>query len=523
MTSRQVSVLTGPSLLALVLLALLIVAERVGLPPQWVRMFFLATMLLTLATILWLSGTTREEAFMGRNTALEPIAGGMLLSVVTSIAVSRLLPAYDPVHWLAGLIGMPVGLVQRQHANTETSGAGLPLLKGVALLLVGAGLVLIGLAEARVEFSRLLLAAPATVTGGDGTPWLALLLIPGVALIAFFSGGIFASLRQAALLALLVAGALALMVAIGLVQFGTLPLIGQAETRTLLAIAEARNRWGITAPLHFLAWPDGIGVLKSPALQHLAASALVSAGLALALAPALPLRRKTTAAVAVSGVILLPLAVMAVAGYAIEAAASTFLGAAIARPPAALVEAARFGLIGVCGGNPETADAVRLACGVAPRDSATFAWGQIMLTPAFVASGLPAATGYSATLSMAAGLLNAAWLTAMIALGLALASLGLGRDIMARHHHAAGLASLRLGLTRLAAVILAVAMILLPGMAIPNRAIILTAFCVGCVLIVAIAVWQATNQRQQTALPDAPSPPPRRRPRKASSAGGETA
>jgi hypothetical protein len=529
MTSPPPSALTAPVLIALVLLGLLTVGERVGLPEIWVKSFFFAILSLALLAVLWLARTTQERVFLGALPALDPLAGAMVLSIVTSAAVTSLVPSPDGPQWLASLMGAPLGLLlahglarkahRRKHASVADSGVAsdddASVVRGLALLLVGAALAMVALDQAHQEIARLL----SLPTG------ISMILTSGLALLAVLMGGLRASIMQAALLALATVIALTLMLVIGLVHLGALPLPGLSEATTLTAIAEARGRWAITTPLQLLQWPEWSSVFRGEGLKSFVLSALIACGVALAASPGLAIRRRSLTGLAMAGTIILPLAVMAIAGYAIEAAASNFVGASIARPPAALVESARLGLVGICGANPDTAEALRMACGVSPRDTIALAWGQISLAPALFRSGLSAAFGYTAAVSMTIGILSLAWMMAMATLGLALAANGLGLHILARKYQVAGLASLRLGLMRLAAVVLAAAFATPAAFhAHVDGAVILAGLAIGCGLLLALGLWAVLKKAANQTVIEVPAPPVRTRKRKvADLPGGEPA
>ncbi len=529
MTSSHSTALTAPVLIALVLLGVLAIAERVGLPEIWVRSSFFLILLLTLLAVLWLARTTQERVFLGAVPALDPLAGAMVLAIVTAAAVANLVPSSAGPQWLGSLVGTPAGLLmahglarrahRRKHVPVADGGAApndVPsLTRGLALLLIGVALAMVALDQAQQEITRLLSLQSGT----------SMALASGLTLLAILVGGLRASLMQAALLALATVIALGLMLVIGLVHLGALPLPGLSEATTLTAIAEARGRWAITTPLQLLTWPDWASAFQGEGLKSFALSALVAAGIALAASPGLAIRRRSLTGLAMAGAIILPLAVMAIAGYAIEATASSFVGASIARPPAALVESARLGLVSICGANPETAEALRMACGVSPRDVVALAWGQISLAPAFLRSGLSAAFGYTAAVSMTIGVLSLAWMMAMATLGLALAANGLGLHILARKHRAAGLASMRLGIVRLAALILAVVLTIPAAVhATVDGAVILGGLAAGCGLLAALGLWSVLGKTASQPVPEPLAPPARPSKRKPTALpGGEPA
>ncbi len=513
MPSPQTSSLTAPALVTLALLTLLLVAERVGLPGTWVQLFLQAMAMLVLLSMLWRSRTTQERVFSGSRPALGVMAGGLVLSAVVTAAITTLVPAVTPDQWLASLLGTLAGLLMAhatmrwgmRRARPEPQGGmlwdvpSMAVIRGLGLILVGSVLALAGLDASRVEILRLLTAGNTLPTGAHHAfaQIQAAFLPPLLALLAVLAGGIRASVLQAAILVIGVFAALGLMLGIGLLYFGPLPLPGQSEATTLAAVAEARERWSVTSPLLLQQWPAWVTTLHGEGLKAFASSALIAAGTALALSPVLPLRRKSMMAVAGAGCIILPLAVIAIAGYAIEAAASTFIGASIARPSAAVVEATRLGLVAICGANPESAEALRLACGISPRDPAQLAWGQVGLTQAYIRTGLSAAIGFSTTVNLSAGIVTAAWHVSMVTVGLGLAAQGLGQFILARSYRAAGLASLRLGLVRLSALLFAVVLAVLPQSWLEaTRGWQFIAMAAGAVMTLAFWLWLSARQTQ---------------------------
>ncbi len=356
-----------------------------------------------------------------------------------------------------------------------------------------------GLGAAERELVRILgLGAPA-----------ALAVAAALTLLPTLFGGARGALAFAGASAATAACILVALVVIGLVGLGALPLPGQSEARTLQAVAEARERWGIRFPVHLTAWPAIDLLLRREALTAFAATFALAAALGLAAAPAAPLRRRATAASAALALILLPLLATAIAGYAIEAAGTRFIGASAARPPAALVETSALGLIQVCGQQPATADELRIACGIAPRDPAVLDWNRIAPTSAYLASGLPAALGFPATISLAADGLRLAMALAAGALGLWIAARAIGRGLLGRRRQAPGLASLRQGLIRVAALVMigGAAWLVLLRVPLPPEAVY--ALPAAATLMAAGRIWSAT--RRPLPAPPVQPPAPRRR------------
>jgi hypothetical protein len=294
----------------------------------------------------------------------------------------------------------------------------------------------------------------------------------------------------------------------------------------LAAMAEARAAWSINEPLLPVAWPALSSLLEPASLATAGIAALTTAGLVIVASPALPAHRKGFAAMAALAAALIPVAVIAVAGFAVEAAAIRFVGASIARPPQALVDASRLGLISVCGGFPDTADAMRIACGVGPRDVAAFSWGQLGPTPAYVAQGPMASLGHAATLTLAGGIAKLAGSLAGLTLGLWLAAEGLGRGLLGWRFRAAGLASLRLGLTRLAALAIAGGLVAVPALRMATVTEWLPEAAAGAgVLMLLLTLVPPLLRRANPQPAEQPKPPSRRRKASApvASTPGETA
>jgi xanthine/uracil permease len=126
---------------------------------------------------------------------------------------------------------------------------------------------------------------------------------------------------------------------------------------------------------------------------------------------------------------------------------------------------------------------------------------------------------------MTIGILSLAWMMAMATLGLALAANGLGLHILARKYQVAGLASLRLGLMRLAAVVLAAAFATPAAFhAHVDGAVILAGLAIGCGLLLALGLWAVLKKAANQTVIEVPAPPVRTRKRKvADLPGGEPA
>ncbi len=517
MTAQKAEGAPAAALLAALLLALLALAERAGLPLPYVRGFLVAAALLTFGAIVALARTGRERPFVGLGGATGPAQAGLALAAAVWITGEVLFPASDPAAWIAVMAGAPLGVaaahaLERFTAKRLPAGEGEPtgwpgLLAALAAAAVGALVLVAGLGVAQQELARILgLSGPAALA-------MAALLI----LLPTLFGGARGAMTLAGASAVAAGVILVALAIIGLGWLGALPIPGQSEARTLQAVAEARERWQIRWPVHLTAWPGFDLLLRREALSAFATAFAAAAALGLAAAPAAPLRRRSTAATAAIALVLLPLLTTAIAGYAIEAAGTKFVGAPAARPPPALVESSALGLVGICGRQPSDADAMRAACGIGPRDPSTLDWSRLAPTPAFLRSGLPAALGFPATISLAVDGLRLAMALAAGALGLWIAARAIGRGLLGRRRQAAGLASLRQGLIRVAAlaVVSNVGALLAMRLPLPPEAVL--ALPPAAALLAITRLWSAT--RKPVPAPPIPPPAPRRRAGRASTVG----
>ncbi|MGL4439322.1 MAG: hypothetical protein ACRCUE_08630, partial [Bosea sp. (in: a-proteobacteria)] len=227
-------------------------------------------------------------------------------------------------------------------------------------------------------------------------------------------------------------------------------------------------------------------------------SALIAAGLSQMLAGATGLRRRGPTASAAISAALTPLLLIAAGGYAIEAAGVAFVGASGQRPPAALIEMARLGLVDVCGARPATADALRLACGFPVRGDSAIGAEMLRFSTAFLPGGGPAALGFGSAIDLLARAVAPLLTMMALILALAVASLGLGRDVLGRGRRQPGQASLRLALIRLASLIVAIILALgtsLAGTPDPGWAL----FAAGGAAIAMLATLGSIILRHSTA------------------------
>jgi len=442
------------ALLAMLLLGLLALAERAGLPLPFVQAFLCVAALLTYGALAAFSRTARERAFLGLDNGIgrgaNSLGAGLALAAATWLLCEAIAPPMNSAAWLAAMLGATLGIsaahaiarIAERGADGEAEPTGATgLVTAFAATAAGAALLVVALHAAQAEVARLF---------GLGDV-AALAVAALLALTPTLLGGGRGAIAIAGAMATAATLAILLLVGLGLATLGPLPLPGQSESRTLDAIAEARGHWGIVSPLQPTAWPDPANLLERGALLAFGAAFATAAALSLAAAPAAPIRRRGVAASAAVALALWPVLTTAIAGYAVEAAAVRFVGAPAARPPPALVESSAFGLVRVCGVEADSAEGLRRACRVAPRDPTAIDRSWIELRPAFLRSGLPAALGLPSTLSLAASGLQLAIALAGAALGLWIVARAVGRGMLGRRRQAAGLASLRQGLIRLAA------------------------------------------------------------------------
>jgi hypothetical protein len=479
---------SAAAMLALLLLGLIALAERAGLPLPYVERFLIATTILAFALVTGLAATARERSFMGLETVVGPAGGGAALAAAVWILVGFLGLAADAGGWLAVLVGAPLGVVfahllLRLSPVQRSEGAGrlAQAFGDLARAAVGLFTLYAALRTAAPEASRLL--------GLSGLA--AALLVGALAALPLLVGGARAALALASGAAGTAAAILLCLAGAGLLFIGRLPLPGESEVQTLELIAEARRQWGVAAPVHLVAWPSLSLLGESAALRAFGIAFAAAAALGLAAAPALPLRRRSAAAGAALALVLLPLLTTAVAGYAVEAAVR-FVGAPASRPPAALLASSGLGLVTVCGATAGDAEALRTACGLAPRDPAQLGWQRLGLKPAFLDGGLAAALGAPATAALSANGWRLAMALAAAVLGLWIAGRAAGLLLMGRRRQSPGLASLRLGVVRVSTLLIAgaAAAALIEGMLLPAEA----AALLGAGALV-LAVLQLRGQR----------------------------
>ncbi len=459
----------------LMLLALS-VGERAGLPGTLA--WPLAFVLMALAALILLarSRSAEERVFLGRAALLNAWPGGLLLGVISGAACYQMLRPSGSREFVATALGAAFGvlaghLLARRRGTTvlilgeagQGEDGAPSLIQGV--LMAAAGLMMAAQALPAARDAAML------VTGWGAVASLFLVML--FPLAAVLTGGLRGLLALAAAFALALAASLALTLAIGLAQIGAPPLPGLAPDDTLLAIAGVRTQLFRADTLPFIvSWRPIDGWASAVFSSWFLGAAAVSALLARAVHPALPVGRAPAVAGAIAGQSIVLLGLAAMAGYAVEAAGLQFIGSSLALPPSGLLEASRQGLAEVCGARPATPDELRVACGLAPRAQAQLALGQLALSEAFLWTGVPVAFGYPSALAAPARLGPVIFPALAVTMGLWLAAQGLGRGVFGRGRIAPGLASHRLGLLRLAAIAAVVALVvaMAAGTALPPGA-----------------------------------------------------
>jgi len=522
MTTSYLRPLSVIAFLILVMAGLIGVAERAGLPLGLVRLSLSVMAAMAVLAIIAFAGTGREKDFAGFTLASPPVGSGVLLALIAGVIVEMAWPASSSAEWGAGPLGAAAGvilahLIERYGVRRESwqpgeSGSAQRaerLMRGLAFGLLGAGLALVAFPVLAAELVQLFRLSPQAATA----------VAAAIPLIAVLAGGMRSALSLAFAASAMVIATLAVLVGAGLWTIGNLPLPGQAEPATLLAVAEVRRNWSVVQPMHLMEWPGWSAVFSGTALQHFGLGCLIATGLTLALAPSLQVRRRSFVGAAMVVSLIMPLLIVSIGGFAIEAAAVKFIGVPIVRPPASLIEASQLGLLSICGAQPADAEALRIACGVGPRDAAVFDWRQIALSPAFTHAGLGTALGFPPSLALAtAGLRLFLGLAAATA-GLMLFSLGLGFYLLSRNRIAAGLASIRLGATRLVATVAAILLVVFSAeLRSLDPAIIPGLIGAGAVLQIVSTAFRTRNIRSAEVMAEVPAPKPLRR-RKASAEG----
>jgi hypothetical protein len=441
---------------ACTVLLLVFAAERSGLPIAWSEWFVRIILFFALAATAWLGRSAVERLFLGREPSAAWRGGGLILGIIL-FAVVRLLPAAQQAElWLPNIFGTFIGITsvhlllrrqfKRNRLQAPPRSRNVSLVMGVALCLLGGAIGLPSLVRTLTEITPVL-----SSSSGLAITYVLILSICAVAL-----GGAKGGLAMVAMLTLVALGGILLGVGIGLNAYGAIPLPGFDNPTTLQAIHEVKNSLGLTNLLFLRQWPSFGSLVGLNGLTAMILSALISGAIALTLTPAIEVRRRRVVITACGANIILPLLIMALGGYAIEATAEQLIGTAITNPPAALLEAARLGLVKVCGGFPETAEALRLQCGVAPRDTMLLDTARLQPQINFLMASLPVSLGFTSLISQSVRLFPFALSLAGVVTGIWFIAIGLGRSILGQRHDAPGLASHRIALTRMSAVLAAI-------------------------------------------------------------------
>jgi hypothetical protein len=493
----------------LVVMLLILAAERSGLPIRTAEWFVRIVTIAALLSCVWFGRSAVERLFFGREASAPWKGGGLILGLM--ILVSTQTHLTNSASWFAAMIGSMLGVItvhiflryhhKRNHqplaeAISTTDARQKNLILGLALCCLGAMVALPSLTQA--------LSNPIhNMRGNDHA------LLPSIVfltMLAIALGGVKGSMAMIAMLSLIAVGGILFNIGIGLTAFGTFPLPGFDEPATLKAIVEIKNSLGLSRAQFLQQWP-GLGmILNLDDLTALTIAALISAAVSYTLHPAIQLNKRSVAATASATLIVLPLLMIATGGYAIEAAIEYLIGSPINNPPAALLESARVGLLKICDGFPETVEALRLQCSVSPRETTTLELARLKAQDSFLLTSLAVSLGYTATISRAIGLFPLALSLIGVVTGIWLMALGLGRYIMTQKHDAPGLASHRIASTRMATVLSSTLIILLVHFSsIPSAAVmtILGATAAALILFIQLNAFlssiRAPRQNPQAA------------------------
>jgi hypothetical protein len=456
---------------AATVLGLIIAAERSGLPLNWSEFFVRITLFITFLTAVWFGRSAAERFFFGYAPAALAEGSGLVLGAILFSTSSLFQGSEQEEIWLAKILGGASGILlahsllriqhrrnkmeKRETGEPAPSLAGTPVLRfslGGALCVLGFVIAMSSSLHALSEISPALNASKNLALG-----YILLLAVLSVAL-----GGARGAITMAGMLAFLATGGIIIALTIGLHASGTLPLPWFDSATTLQAVNDLKNGLGLPRTVILQKWPSLLSIFNPDSLTAFTLSTLVSSAIALALAPSIEVNRRQIASTACITVVLLPLLVMAISAYAIEAAAEQFLGTSINNPPSGLLEASRLGLLKICGAFPETVEALRTQCAVAPRDTAQIDTARLQLQPNFLVGGLPVALGFTSVIVQAVSVFPFAMSLVGLLIGIWFMALGLGRYILGQKHDRPGLASHRIALTRLSAVVaaLSIAMML---------------------------------------------------------------
>jgi hypothetical protein len=468
---------------SIIVMLLILAAERSGMPLRMSEWFVRIVIIAALSTCVWFGRSAVERLFFGREASAPWKGGGLILGLIilvstqTHLGLSGSLGA--SVSWFGATIGSILGIITvhiflryYHKRNHQTLAEGIStahskqkkLILGLALCCLGAMIALLSLTQA---WSNIAL----NVSGNQqaALPSLLFLAILGIAL-----GGAKGSMAMIAMLSLIAMGGILFNIGIGLASFGTIPLPGFDEPATLKAIIEIKNSLGLSKAYFLQQWPELSMIFNLDGLTALTITALISGAVSLTFHPAIQLNKRSVAATASVTLFILPFLIIAIGGYAIEAAIEYLIGSPINNPPAALLDSTRLGLLQICGGFPETVEALRLQCSVTPRETTTLELARLKPQDGFLLTSLSVSLGYTATISRAIGIFPVALSLIGLVTGIWLMALGLGRYIMTQKQDAPGLASHRIASTRMATVLAAGLIMILVQFNLTPSAVILT-------------------------------------------------
>jgi hypothetical protein len=435
----------------LVVILLILTAERSGLPQVTAEWFVRISILFALLSSLWFGRSAAERLFFGRESTSPWRGGGLILGVIILVATQT-------SFWFAGLIGAVFGVItahiflhfkykrdNRSLIELATTPHSLQqkFILGIALCCLGAMIALPSLIQA-ISY-----VGPKV----SGHSQVALTFILFLAIMAVALGGAKGTIAMIAMLTLIAVGGIFACIGIGLLTFGTLPLPGFEEPTTLKAMAEVKNSLGLSKALVLQHWPGLSMIFNLDEFTAFTIAALTSCAVALILSPAIEIRQRSVLATTSLTLILLPILLIAIGGYSIEAITEYLIGSPINNPPIALLDAARLGLLQICGGFPETIDALRSQCSVSPREATTLDLEKLKVQDSFVQTGLSVSLGYTATINQAILLFPLALSLVGVVTGIWLMALGITRYVLMQRHDAPGLASHRIASTRMAAIL----------------------------------------------------------------------
>jgi hypothetical protein len=445
-------IVSGVVLTALVLCGgLLVIAERAGLTPALARLGMLALIAAAFWLSVWRLRTARERIFAGHASVTRPSVGG---SLVAGGGFATALLTVQPVTAAAMLaegVGALLGLVTAHILLRRTQRISSPAVNSASTTVLGICIAVAGAAIASAAVDPI--ATQLSVVAG-----MRYVVALGMSLLLIWLsislGGTRGVATSAALSAGIGAFGVATILVWGGLALGSPPLPGLADSVTLEAIKSARLNWGLNRPgvmPEFSQWPDLADVINARHFLGMFTAAAAAFVIGTIFGPALQIRRHRAAATGVLTAILMPIALLACTGFAIEAAILQFVGASPHRPSQGFLDAVAQGLVTVCSAAPANAEEIRAACRIQPRDATQLNWAQFVLRNEFLPGGFIAAIGGPSALGIITLLIAASMSFGVLLAGVWLVARGATLAGLARGLDAPGLASFRLGLTRLSA------------------------------------------------------------------------